>query len=284
MNCTFSFIPFRALIEANLAVTGVIIPRPPVVAHEVLRFPYPQALPMLPGTLIELAHARHIPVIEVESPRTPDAFAALEALQPDVIVCACFPHLLPRRWLNRPRRGCLNLHPSLLPAYRGPEPLFWQFHNGEARTGVTLHVMDEGADTGDIIAQAKVPFPDGIYGAGAEALTAEAGARLLIDALREADIPRRPQPREGASYAPRPTPADLVISTTWSARRAFNFIRGATEWGPFEVQAGGRTLNVRAASGYALDEELGEPYRWQAGEVLVQFKPGIVRLRTAPTS
>ena len=152
---------------------------------------------------------------------------ALDALEPDVAAIACFPWLFSRPWRDRPPRGCVNLHPSLLPAYRGPAPLFWQFRAGETRTGVSLHVVDGGADTGSVIAQEAVPFPDGIDTAGAEALTARAGARLCAEWLaggktvgpsppgRAPSAIRRPPPRR-ASF---PSPGPSVAPSTSSAAR-----------------------------------------------------------------
>ncbi|HLF89249.1 MAG TPA: formyltransferase family protein, partial [Anaerolineales bacterium] len=166
-------------------------------------------------------------------------------------------------------------------AYRGPEPLFWQFYYGEARTGVTLHFMDEKADTGDIVSQAEVRFPDGISLAHAETLTAQAGGDLICRALAQPDqLPRIPQSEQGASYHPRPTSDDLIIPTTWTARRAFNFLRAARDWGPFEIVDQTRQrLRVREAVG--LVESLGAANLPgpDKGETWVQFNDGLLRVR-----
>ena len=234
-----------------------------------------------PEAAADFAGSHGVPVLEVGDLSDPAALAALDRLAPSLVCAACFPRLLPRPWLERPALGCLNIHPSLLSAYRGPAPLFWQFRAGEERTGVTLHLMDEGTDTGDIVAQAEVPFRDGIDGAEADRLMAEAGARLLLEALALPALPRRPQPHEGASAQPRPSPADRRIPTTWSARRAFNFIRGAANWGPFKVIAGGERLHVHETTAFAADEVLGVPVSRTGREVRVQFNPGVVRLEAA---
>ncbi|MCB9135366.1 MAG: hypothetical protein H6636_08060 [Anaerolineales bacterium] len=236
-------------------------------------------------SLSQTAAQHNIPLLTLGNLRHTDALAALRAYQPDFLVTACFPRLLPAEMLALPRVGCLNLHPSLLPAYRGPEPLFWQFYFGETHTGVTLHWMDEGADTGDLLAQAEVLFPDGISLAQAEKLMAHAGGTLLCRALSAPDqLPRVPQPARGASAHSRPTADALAIPTTWEARRAFNFLRAAEAWGPLEVvDAGGdaavaaRRLRVWRAVGW--DEgsgtgtaERGEK-RWD-----VQFVGGRIEI------
>ncbi len=96
---------------------------------------------------------------------------------------ACFSFVLPPALLQAPRLGCYNLHPSLLPGYRGPAPLFWQRRLGEEQTGVTLHRMTPAVDAGEIVAQVGVPLPDGSSAAQADALTAQVGAGLMLHML-----------------------------------------------------------------------------------------------------
>jgi methionyl-tRNA formyltransferase len=236
---------------------------------------------MAPADVVGLAQALGVPVFTVRRLRSAASVAALASLRPEVLCAACFPRRLPPAWLAAPARGAFNVHPSLLPAYRGPEPLFWQFRLGEAHTGVTVHQMDLGFDTGPILAQAEVAFADGLSGSEAERLTARAGARLLVAALQTGPLPVNPQPEAGASYFPRPGPADLVVGTDWPARRAFNFMRGAEAWGPFDVV--GPQGRWRAAAAEAWREAgsaAGGPAA-PAGQAWVDFTPGAVRLRLA---
>jgi len=182
---------------------------------------------------VGLAWSAGIPVLEVGRLAAEETIGALRELRPDVIVVACFPRLLPPALLRLPRHGALNVHPSLLPAYRGPSPLFWVFHDGLEHAGVTVHLMDAGADTGDIVAARRLAPPDGITYADAERLCAEEGALLVVEAARAlgsgAATPR-PQPATGVSYAPAPQARDFVVTPDWSARRAFNFMRGVGDW------------------------------------------------------
>lgn len=276
MRCEFSRIPFETLLTAGFNVIGLIIP-----SHlSATQWLAPPALPVLPLDVVALAHAVKIPVLEVGRLRSPEALAALDLLAPDLICAACFPKLLPREWRDRPRLGALNLHPSLLPAYRGPEPLFWQFRNGETTTGVTLHVMDEDADAGDIVAQTETPFPDGITYAAAEPLTARAGAQLLVAALSREVFPRTPQSNTNASYAPLPTIADRRLDPQWTARRAFNFVRGAGPWAPFELQIGEVRLQIVSAVNYELGHRLPAPVQRDGNAAAVQFSDGVVRFTT----
>ena len=201
MSGTFSLIPFRALVDGGHHVAGLILPRLQADRdgpRPITPAPPPGDLPMLSSPVasnaMHVAAQANIPILEVGSLKDPRAYDVLDRLAPDLICVACFPRLLPKRWLDRPKFGCLNLHPSLLPAYRGRDPLVDQLKAGEKHTGVTLHFMDEGADTGDIVSQVEVPFPDDIPLPEAERLTAQAGAQLLLDALRLLPhLPRRPQ-------------------------------------------------------------------------------------------
>lgn len=232
--------------------------------------------------LLESAWSAGVAVLVVADIRA-DAFAeALVALRPDVAVVACFPWRIPPAVLRLPRRGFLNLHPSLLPAYRGPAPLFWQFRDGLATVGVSLHWMDEQLDTGDIAAQQPLALPAGVDGPGADRLWAAAAADLLLpvlDDLRRGEQTRIPQP-SGGSYQGYPTDDDFELAADWPARRAWVFMRGTEEWGrPFAVRAGGRVLRLAEALGYEAEGVLGAPYRLERDEALVQFAPDVLRAR-----
>jgi methionyl-tRNA formyltransferase len=278
MRGTFTAEALRALLASGCGVSGLIVAGPKGEGWR--RLQPMRVLAADPPTAVEMAWEAGIPVLEVG---WVDAagLRALDALEPDVAAIACFPWLLPRPWRDRPPRGCVNLHPSLLPAYRGPAPLFWQFRAGEKRTGVSLHAVDGGADTGSVIAQQEVPFPDGIDTAAAEALTAQAGARLLADWLADGKtVGPLAAPAAAAAFRnPAPTAAAHVVPTAWPVRRAFNFIRGARAWGPFEVDTGQERIVVHEA--VAMDEaaSLGARHRVSGGDVLVQFLDGVLLAR-----
>ncbi len=285
-------IALRALLTRGANVVGVVTFNATAPTDTVRRLhPEPVSdIPLLPRTplnIIALAFENHIPAFSLSSFTSP---AFLSQLNPDLIVVACFPKLLPSSWLAIPKLGCLNLHPSLLPNYRGIAPMFWQFYYGETRTGVTLHFMDAGADTGDIVDQAEVKFPDGITSREADHLTAYAGAELLIGSLNQIPTPRQPQIVVGATLAvapiwatariaPTPKPKDRLIPTSWSARRAFNFIRGADEWGPFEIDVNGKRMKVREALNFTFGERMDEAIQEKGGEIKIQFADGVVVVR-----
>jgi len=206
--------------------------------------------PQVQATASGLAHREGIPVYTTGDPRSEAIHAWLAELAVDVACVACFSLRLPGSLLALPRLGFLNVHPSLLPAYRGPAPLFWQFRHGVDPVGVTVHWLDEGLDTGDLAAQASLHLPEGISGPEAEVRCGRLGASLLGQVLAElaqGRAPRTPQP-PGGSYHPAPTPEDFRLDPGDSARQAFRFMRGTAHWGyPYPVTVGTRTLHLLQA-------------------------------------
>ena len=219
-----------------------------------------------------------IPIFEVATLSHPHTLAMLSSLAPDVICVASFPKLLPRPIIHLPTRAALNLHPALLPDYRGPAPLFWIFHDGLEHAGITLHLLGTRADHGDIVAQTAVALPDGIGYSDAERVCAEQGARLLVRALDEiltGTLTHKPQPEANVPLAPQPSDADFIITPDWSARRAFNFIRGVAEWNrEIILQVGGEGFTVRQAISYADSEQMKNPLEESEGRWKVRCSPG----------
>ncbi len=290
MPCEFACAPLLAVLDAGVKVCGVIVPAERGAAPIARLAPAPSRSPlpiagryMTPG-IVEIAWERGIAVLAAGRLSDPAIVAALAELRPDVICAACFPHRIPATLLRLPPLGWLNVHPSLLPAHRGPAPLFWAFRNGEANIGVTVHFMDEEFDTGDIAAQAPLVLPEGSSGAQADRVCATLGGRLLVEALsrlRQGNLERRPQP-PGGSYEGWPAPEDWAISTSWPARRAFNFMRGTDDWGQrYEVVAGGERLFLAAAISYDAAETLDAPCMRSGPEVAIQYTPGVLRALAA---
>ena len=199
----------------------------------------------------------------------------------DIACVACWHHVIPSGVLEVPRHGFLNVHPSLLPAYRGPQPLFWQFRAGETCTGVTVHWMDSGLDTGDIAAQELVHFADGIRLSDAEALCASAGGRILAEALGtlgQGQLERRPQ--QSGSYFPNPSAVDFAVDIEWPVRRAYNFVRAVAEWGyPFQIVVDGERQWFGDAIAWH-DSEVSVPK--VDGCVGVQFRDGVLWAQECP--
>ncbi len=285
----FSRVPFVALLEAGIDVCGVIVLAAPSTDLESIapltpfhQSPLPIVNPFIGRSLIHLAWERQIPVYEVKRLRAPMTLSAISFLQPDVACVACFRKRIPAAVLRLPRFGFLNLHPSLLPHYRGPHPLFWMFRNGEVHTGVTIHFMDEELDTGDIVLQAPLDFPDGVSGEEADRLCATLGGRLMVDvirALKEGTVERRRQPADGTHY-PSPGADDFKIELSWTARRAFNFMCGTREWGcPYPIEIGAERFALRQAIACSIDQRLDRPFSLFGDEIAIQFNPGVLRAK-----
>ena len=285
----FSRAALSVLLDHGLDVCGVIVPAArlddrPSIAPLVPRnhSPLPIVNPFADDTIIQLAWAWHIPVYEVSRLATPQTSNALSFLQPDVACAACFPKRIPPSVLRLPRFGFLNLHPSLLPHYRGPYPLFWIFRNGETHAGVTIHFMDEGFDTGDIAAQALIDFPDGVSGKEADRLCATLGGQLMvevIESLERGTLMQRKQ-SDGGSYYPAPTNDDFEINRSWPARRVFNFMRGTSEWShPYPIEIDAERWMLRRAVAFDVDERLDRDYVLSGDEIAIQFNPGVLRAK-----
>jgi methionyl-tRNA formyltransferase len=285
MPGAFSLIPLDALLAAGVSPCGVVIPAPRAAPFAARSATPPKPTGIIPlaepstvPNIVARAWDHGVPVVELARERAPEARELLASLLPDVACVACWPRRIPQALLALPPLGFLNLHPSLLPAYRGPEPLFWIFHDG-AQAGITLHFMDAMLDTGDLVAQMAVELPDGISGAHAEALCAAAGGRLLVETLRRfaaGEVARMPQP-PGGSHQGVPQPEDFALDVGWSARRAFNFIRGTAEWGEaYPVYAGAERLVLREALAFDQDAVLDAPFERTGHITRVQFTPGVL--------
>jgi methionyl-tRNA formyltransferase len=153
-----------------------------------------------------MAYEKGLPLLGWQRGKEAEIAAKMAELGTELVVCSCFPWRIPAALLAIPRHGWWNLHPSLLPAYRGPDPLFWQQQAGETATGITLHQMDEELDTGPILATAVVSLPLAHLRESEQILGAE-GGQLVIRALEQlmaGQLVLQPQDEARASYQPLP--------------------------------------------------------------------------------
>jgi len=157
-------------------------------------------------SLAELAGHRHL-VLQHVRLKDADTQAAIDGMQPDVVVVAAFGQILRAPLLSRFPGRVINVHPSLLPRYRGPNPYYWVLQNGERETGVTVHFMDEGIDTGDILLQETIPVHSNDTERSLQRRSATAAASLLaraIGLLRDGTAPRQAQDHAAATTFPQP--------------------------------------------------------------------------------
>lgn len=157
----------------------------------------------------------------------------LKARAPDLICVASMSQLLGPEALRVPRWGALNLHPSLLPKYRGPVPWFWHYHQMEKEMGVTVHRIDEGVDTGNILRQASFPIPLGMTSTQMRLSAGRLGARLMLEAIEDASRGEEGRAQRHLPcplYARRVDPREPLIDWDWPLERVWHVLRGAGEW------------------------------------------------------
>lgn len=202
---------------------------------------------LVPPPVKLVAERAGIPILQPLKIRTPDFLQALSAWQPDVITVAAFGRILHTPILSLPPMGCVNVHGSLLPKYRGAAPVQWAIINGETETGITTMLMDEGMDTGAILLQERLPItPDDTTGTLAPRL-AETGGRLLVETLAQLKagtlMPKK-QDDGQATMAPILKKEDGLID--WSVRAASlaNRVRGLSPWPGAYTFLGGERWNV----------------------------------------
>jgi methionyl-tRNA formyltransferase len=154
-------------------------------------------------------------------------------LQPDLIIVVAYGQILPPAILDLPRHGCLNIHPSLLPKYRGAAPIQWAIANGDTETGVTIMKMDAGLDTGPIVSQRRTPIRSEDDSATLHDRLAQLGAELLVQTIPDyvaGKIQPVPQPAAGASRAAKIKKEDGRIDWNQPAQTIWNRLRAFTPW------------------------------------------------------
>jgi len=206
---------------------------------------------LVPSPVKQLAVERGLPTFQPNSLRPPDAVAHLATWEPDVIVVAAFGQILRQDVLDLPPHGCLNVHASLLPRWRGAAPLAAAILAGDEVTGVTIMQMDAGLDTGPILSQGEVLIQPGDTRAKLGQRLARLGAELLVDMLPaylSGNLVPRNQPDEGATYARQLRKEDGLLDWSLPAIELDRRIRAFTPWPGAFTTWHGRTLKVLQAT------------------------------------
>lgn len=210
-------------------------------------------LEVAPCPVRQFVGERRIPVLTPERVNEAGSIELLKSLLPDLIVVVAYGQLLKPALLMVPPMGCVNVHGSLLPRYRGAAPIQWAVANGDTVSGVSTMFMDAGMDTGDVILTLEVPIDSGDTGGTFHDKLAVAGAGLLgetVELIRRGLAPRFPQDHSRASIAPKLKKADGRLDWTLPAHVLHNHIRGFNPWpGTFCDLPGnpGKILKVMAA-------------------------------------
>ena len=220
----------------------------------------------------ELALKYDIPVYQPIKARDEEFVATLKELNPDIIVVVAFGQILPKSILDIPKFGCINVHVSLLPKYRGAAPINWVIINGEEKTGVTTMYMDEGLDTGDMILTEEFDLDDEITAGELHDKMKDRGADVLIETLKQIEkgtAHRIPQNHEEFTYAPMMNKALGEINWSKSAREIHNLVRGVNPWPSAYTTYEGSTMKVWKT------EVLNETSDKEPGTILKVDKDGI---------
>ncbi len=195
--------------------------------------PKGRGLKLQPSPVKEIALRENLPVLQPERARDDKFIQELRRLQPDLIAVIAYGQILPQSILDLPRFGCLNVHTSLLPKYRGAAPIQWAILNGDAETGVTIMKMDAGMDTGGILTQERTPIQPTDDSQTLHDRLGRMGAELLARTIPDyvsGKIQPRPQPAEGVSLAPKIKKEHGHIDWTQPARAIWNRVRAFTPW------------------------------------------------------
>lgn len=229
-----------------------------------------------PPAVKELALRSNLPVLQPQRARDESFLQQIRALAPDLIVVAAYGQILPQSLLDVPRFGCLNVHTSLLPKYRGAAPIQWAILDGEAETGVTIMKMDAGLDTGAIVSEERTAITPEDNAQTLHDRLAVLGGALLVRTIPEYTAGRitpRPQPAEGATYARKIKKEDGRIDWTQPARLLGHRVRGLTPWpGTFSLlQSGASPLLIKIWRAEPDEQRHGAP-----GEILDAARDGIV--------
>jgi methionyl-tRNA formyltransferase len=236
--------------------------------------PAGRGLKLTPPPAKVRAAALGLPVVQPTKLRTSEFAAWVHGLDVDVALVVAYGRILPKEVLSGPRTGCVNVHASLLPKYRGAAPIAWALVNGETETGITLMKLDEGMDTGPTFARVAVPVGPDDTAADLARVLAGVGA----DAVREwlpgyvaGRCTLEPQDDSGATTAPLLRKSDGAIPWSKSAKQVHDHVRGMNPWpGAFTI-ARGRALKVHSTRAIG-----GERARSSPGQIVLADKTRVL--------
>ncbi len=209
--------------------------------------PKGRGMKLVASPVKERALAAGIPVFQPENFRSEEAVAQLRALEPDVCAVVAYGRILPRTVLDTPTKGCINIHASVLPEYRGSAPYQWAVLDGKTETGVSAQYMSLGVDEGDVIGVAKTPIdPDETAGELLDRL-AVLGAGLLsqtLTAVENGTAVATAQDSAGVSFAPMLDKSFCPIDWSKTARQVHNRVRGLHPWPVATANLGGTLFKI----------------------------------------
>jgi len=265
----FAKVALESLINSNFEIAGVVT-QPDK--------PFGRKMVLTPPPVKEFALLHGLDIYQPSTLRNEDFAELLSNIAPDVIVVAAYGKILPKNVIDFPRYGCINIHASLLPKYRGASPITAAIINGEDTTGITIIHMDEGIDTGDMISKREIPIGQDEIFADIHDKLAQIGGELIVEALtliKSGTAPREKQSECNidASYAPKIDNEMCEIDWHLPAKNIHDKIRGLSPIPTAFTWINGRKLKVYKSK-IADDCQSDNKY----GEVLIDGK--IIRVKT----
>lgn len=278
----FSHAVLDSLLNNQANIVGVVISgSEPAHSMSGKYFHIPVLQQPRHDTIELLAIKNDIPIHYLHDINSERAINRLSGISFDFILIACFPQILSAQIIAMPTTAALNLHPSLLPEYRGASPLFWQLKNGSGQFGITLHLLSPAVDSGNILLQEECVLVDGMRGRAIDAVLGELGGRLFIKAASlyaQKRIVQKIQDPSRASYQPPPRIADFEISTDWTARRAFNFMRGTSEWEqPYRIVIDDQRFLIEGAIAWSPAATIKELFQIDGNVITIKFSQGLLK-------
>ena len=254
----FALFSLKALAASDNEIVGVVT-QPDK--------PKGRGYALTPPPVKVFANDMGYPVYQPATLRGEEFASLLEELSPDVIVVVAYGKILPKNVLDFPKYGCINVHGSLLPEYRGAAPMQRAIIDGKKQTGITTMYIAEGLDTGDMLLKETVDITDSDNFETIHDKLGECGATLIVrtlEGIENGSVSRIPQNEEGATYAAKILKEDCALDFSRSAREIHDLIRGVSPFPlSFTHTADGKLLKVVASRIYKEEGELGK-----AGEVI----------------
>ncbi|MDH3413731.1 MAG: formyltransferase family protein [Gammaproteobacteria bacterium] len=276
----FCFHAFKALLDSRVAMAGVLIASGSGegVSRPVIRGSIPLSQP---GSVADLAAREGIVTIRCEHTREAWARELAHEMAPDAVLVACLPERLDEFWITLSPAGCFNLHPSLLPAYRGPAPLFWQLKDGVENTGISVHRVEARMDAGPILMQEAHAIDSEDNLATLNAMLAAAGARAFARALGDIVSGKArfiPQDEAKASAHPWPKDEDFALDANWRARHAYRFVSATAGLGrPYSMETEGGALSIERVLDFDPKGTLERAFTTAGGVLTIRFAQGTMR-------
>ena len=239
---SLSLIPLQSLINSQFAVSAIAIDSPDSTINVIQN-----------NSIESIALEKNIPFIKMDKTYT-RTISEISKIKPDIILVSCYSRLIPQSITSLAKHGSFNIHPSMLPAFRGPTPLFWQYKEGIDNFGVSLHRISNSFDTGNIVLQKSVEMKEGLNKKMATETLAHAASDLvlrLVSEIKNNNLSENIQNKSLASYQTYPTKDDYTVSTLWTAKRIFNFISAYKNNGViFVCEVSGQAVEIADVISY----------------------------------